>query len=153
LLAGENQLISRGAMKTSAAIIILRWTNGANEICVLRSPSPFILSPRRGNGWWTFLVWRLTVRQIQSREFSRSRRKILLLLGEKAGMREDVNHLKSECRMGNLSRRLVAAKLCEDGNQMKADLSRTPQFEIVMALFLYSFWVGRLGQLAFEFQL
>jgi hypothetical protein len=47
---------------------------------------------------------RLTVRQIQSREFSKRRRTILLLLGEKAGMREVVNHLKSECRRGNLSR-------------------------------------------------
>ena len=71
-----------------------------------------------------FLVVRMSVRQIQSREFSRRRRTILLLLGEKAGMREDVNHLKSEFCMGNLSRRLAAAKLCENGNQMKADLSR-----------------------------
>ena len=38
-------------------------------------------------------------------------------------MREDVNHLKSECRKGNLSRRLVAAKLYEDGNQMKLKAS------------------------------
>ena len=40
--------------------------------------------------------WRKAVRQIQSREFSEKRRTILLLLGEKAGMREVVNHLKSE---------------------------------------------------------
>jgi hypothetical protein len=30
--------------------------------------------------------------------------------------------------MGNLSRRLVAAKLCEDGNQMKADGNSFPEF-------------------------
>ena len=77
---------------------ILGWTIGANQICVLRPPSPFILSPGRGNGCWTFLVWRMAVRQIQSREFSERRRTILLLLGEKAGMREVVNHLKSKFR-------------------------------------------------------
>jgi hypothetical protein len=48
----------------------------------LRSPSPFFLSPRRGNGCWPVLVLRMSVRQIQSREISRGRRTILLLLGE-----------------------------------------------------------------------
>jgi hypothetical protein len=137
----------------------------------------------------------MAVRQNQSCEFSKGRRTIHLLLGEKAGMREvvaesvaaDVNRLiilraildgadshpllhktkadssrrnqkqrdlRQDCRMvrmilprpdsvnpvhpvwfssvtphsefriGNWSRRLVAAKLCEDGNQKKADLSR-----------------------------
>jgi hypothetical protein len=32
----------------------------------------------------------MAVRRIQSREFSKGRRTVLLLLGEKAGMREDV---------------------------------------------------------------
>jgi hypothetical protein len=52
----------------------------------------FILtfSPRRRNGCRVFLVVRLGIRQIQSREFSEKRRKFLLLLGEKAGMREVV---------------------------------------------------------------
>jgi len=36
---------------------------------------------------------------IQSREFPSRRRTILLLLGEKAGLREVVNHLKSAIRM------------------------------------------------------
>ena len=39
---------------------------------VLRPPSPFILSPRRGNSGGRFLVWRMAVRQIQSREFPKS---------------------------------------------------------------------------------
>ena len=43
--------------------------------------------------------------------FSKRRRMILLLLGEKAGMREDVNHLKSEFRGGNGSRRLTHQSL------------------------------------------
>jgi hypothetical protein len=30
--------------------------------------------------------------------------------------------------MGNLSRRLVTAELCEDGNQMKADGNSFPEF-------------------------
>ena len=69
------------------------------EICVLRPPSPFILSPpsslrfdaiapkpkakadRRGNGCWPVLVLRMTVRQNQSHECSRRRRTILPLLG------------------------------------------------------------------------
>ena len=55
--------------------------------------------------------WRKAVRQIQSRESSKRRRTILLLLGEKAGMREVVNHLKSEFRRGNGSRWLVARSL------------------------------------------
>ena len=37
----------------------------------------------------------MTVRQIQSREFSQRRRTILLLLGEKAGMREVVNQKRT----------------------------------------------------------
>jgi hypothetical protein len=37
-----------------------------------------------------FLVLRMSVRQIQSREFSEKQRTILLLLGEKAGLRESV---------------------------------------------------------------
>jgi len=37
----------------------------------------------------------MTVRQIQSREFSKRRRTILLLLGEKAGMREVVNQKRT----------------------------------------------------------
>ena len=79
-----------------------------NEICVLRSPSPFILSPpssprfdaitpkpeakadRRGNSRWPILVLRMIVRQIQSHEFPSRWRTILLLLGEKAGLREGV---------------------------------------------------------------
>jgi hypothetical protein len=36
--------------------------------------------------------WRKVVRQIQSRKFSEKRRKFLLLLGEKAGLKEVVNH-------------------------------------------------------------
>ena len=63
---------------------------------------------------------RKSVRQIQSRELSEIRRTILLLLGEKAGMREVVNHLKSECRRGNLSLR----------NWMTADGSHGPPCEI-----------------------
>jgi hypothetical protein len=62
-------------------------------------------SPRRRNSCTAFLVMRMTVRQIQSREFSKRRRTILLLLGEKAGMREVVKPI------ADLSRR----------NRMKAD--------------------------------
>jgi hypothetical protein len=80
---------------------------------VLRPPSPFILSPtrlrcatarfkfngrveakRRRTGeeiaTGRFSFFRLTVRRIPPREFSRRRRTILLLLGEKVGLREVV---------------------------------------------------------------
>jgi hypothetical protein len=40
--------------------------------------------------------WRKAVRQIQSREFSKRRRTFLLLLVEKAGVREDLMHLPIE---------------------------------------------------------
>src|ERR1700722_17067630 len=46
------------------------------------------LSPRRGNGFWTFPVFRMSVRQIQPHEPSKRRQTFLLLRGEKAGMRE-----------------------------------------------------------------
>jgi len=52
-------------------------------------------SPRRRNSCTAFLVMRMAVRQIQSREFSKRRRTILLLLGEKAGMREVVNQKRT----------------------------------------------------------
>jgi hypothetical protein len=61
---------------------------GAMEKFVLRPPSPFILSPRRGNSRSPVLALRMMVRPIPSREFSRRRRTILLLRGEKAGMRD-----------------------------------------------------------------
>src|SRR5450759_4534956 len=67
------------------------------EICVLRSPSPFILSPRRGNGCWPVLVLRMTVRQNQSHECSRRRRTILPLLGGEG--RGEVEHEPFEIRM------------------------------------------------------
>jgi len=57
-----------------------------------------------------------TVWQIQSREFQEAGERFSFSLGEGRD-EEDVNHLKSKFCMGNLSRRLVAAKLCEDGNQ------------------------------------
>jgi hypothetical protein len=84
-----------------------------NEIFILRPPSPFILSPpsllrfdaitpkpkakadRRGNGCWPIPILRVIVRQIQSHELSSRRRMILLLLGEKAGLREGVSPNRS----------------------------------------------------------
>src|ERR1035437_2119422 len=57
---------------------------------ILRPPSSWPSPPRRRNGGGTFLVLRMRVRQIQPHEFSEKRRTILLLLGEKAGMRESV---------------------------------------------------------------
>ena len=61
-----------------------------DEVSVLRPPSSWPSPPGRRNGGGTFLVLRRRVRPIQSREFSEKRRTILLLLGEKAGMRESV---------------------------------------------------------------
>jgi hypothetical protein len=56
----------------------------------LRPPSPFILSLRRGNSFRLFLVSRMSVRPIQSYKFSKERRTVLPLLGERAGARADV---------------------------------------------------------------
>ena len=53
---------------------------------VLRPPSPFILSPRRGNNFRLFPVLRMSIRPIQLYEFSKERRTILPLLGERAGV-------------------------------------------------------------------
>jgi hypothetical protein len=50
----------------------------------LRPPSPFILSPGRGNGFRWCLVVRMSVRLIQSYKFSKERRTILPLLGVRA---------------------------------------------------------------------
>jgi hypothetical protein len=57
----------------------------------LRPPSPFILSPRRGNRFRLFPVLRMSVRPIPSYRISKERRTILPLLGERAGVRADVN--------------------------------------------------------------
>jgi hypothetical protein len=46
----------------------------------LRPPSPFILSPQRGNSFRLFLVLRMSVRPIQSYKFSKQRRTIPPLL-------------------------------------------------------------------------
>jgi len=59
---------------------------------------------------------------------------ILLLLGEKAGMREVVKPIT------DLSRRLGARSLAMTEIRCRR----------MGTLFLYSFWDGRLGQLAFE---
>src|SRR5208283_5536349 len=56
----------------------------------LRSPAPFILSPGRGNSFRWFLVLRISVRPIQLETFSKERRTILPLLGERAGVRAEV---------------------------------------------------------------
>ena len=58
------------------------------RMLVERSPSPVSSPPRRGFHQSHFLVLRMTVRPIPSLEISKTRRTILLLLGEKAGMRE-----------------------------------------------------------------
>ena len=60
----------------------------------LRPPSPFILSPRRGNRLRWFPVLRMSVRPIPSYIFSKARRTILPLLGERAGARADVSSLQ-----------------------------------------------------------
>jgi hypothetical protein len=70
-------------------------------------------SPRRRNSLCAFLFSRLIIRQIQSHEFSRGRQTILLLLGEKAGMREDV-HLTLPGRPGKSGgERAAVQTLCE----------------------------------------
>jgi len=56
----------------------------------LRPPSPFILSPRRGNSIRLFLVFPMSVRPFQSYKFSKERRTNHPLLGERAGVRADV---------------------------------------------------------------
>jgi tRNA G18 (ribose-2'-O)-methylase SpoU len=57
------------------------------EFCFDARPHPDLLSREKEQQSQVFCL-RMSVRQIQSREFSRGRRMILLLLGEKAGMRE-----------------------------------------------------------------
>ena len=54
-------------------------------ICVLRSPPPFILSPRRGNSCWLIPILRMTVRPIQSHEFSSSGKRFSFSLGRRPG--------------------------------------------------------------------
>jgi hypothetical protein len=61
-----------------------------DEICVLRPPSPFILSPEERKSLSVDSGFANERPQIQLRVFSKERQTILLLLGEKAGMREDV---------------------------------------------------------------
>jgi hypothetical protein len=68
---------------------ILGWTTAGMNFVLTLALTCF-LSPRRGQRGERFLVGGKAVRQIQSREFSKRRRTILLLLGEKAGMREVV---------------------------------------------------------------
>jgi len=68
---------------------ILGWTIAGMNF-VLTPALTCFLSPRRGQRGERLLVGGKAVRQIQSREFSKRRRTILLLLGEKAGMREVV---------------------------------------------------------------
>ena len=70
-----------------------RWGTAANGTEKIVGTLALILtfSPRRRNGRSPFLVLLKTVRQIQSDDISRQRRRILLLLGEKAGMRECVS--------------------------------------------------------------
>jgi len=53
---------------------------------------PHLLSspPRRGNSFRLLLVLRMSVRPSQSDEFSKERRTILPLLGERAGVRAEV---------------------------------------------------------------
>ncbi len=106
---------------------------GWDEICVLRPPLPFILSPRRGNHNWPVLVLRLGVRQIPARGFSWRRRTMLLLLGEKAGMREVVNQRRTgrTRRAGRtgLSRQSDLSRRSPTKAETAAD-QRIPQFEI-----------------------
>jgi hypothetical protein len=52
------------------------------------SPSPFILSPRRGNILSPSLILWINIRANPVAGILRRRETILLLLGEKAGMRE-----------------------------------------------------------------
>jgi hypothetical protein len=63
-------------------------------LCFDARPHPDLLP--REKEWLLagFVLW-MAVRQIQSREFSEKRRTILLLLGEKAGMREVVNQRRT----------------------------------------------------------
>jgi hypothetical protein len=63
------------------------------------------------------LVLRMSVRQIQSRAFSKGRRMVLLLLGEKAGMREDMKSKADEARPQTGR---VASALCADSFEPQA---------------------------------
>jgi hypothetical protein len=83
---------------------VVKIVAGMDEVCVYTRPQPDLL-PQEKEQQSLVSCLRMSVRQIQSRGFSKGRRTVLLLHGEKAGMREDVK-LKAD-----LSRR----------NQMKAD--------------------------------
>jgi hypothetical protein len=69
----------------------------------LRPPSPFILSPRRGNRYRLFLALRMGVRPNPSYKFSKEQRTILPLLGERAGARADVIRSASAGRISSSS--------------------------------------------------
>ena len=62
--------------------------DGGTEKFVLTLALNLTFSPGEKEQHRALLVLRMRVRQIPSREFSRERRTILLLLGEKAGLRE-----------------------------------------------------------------
>jgi len=72
----------------------------------------------------------MTIRQIQSREFSSERRTILLLLGEKAGMREVVKPFAFRIPQGQRVAPARRTKLGDDGNLMQADGNSLPVFSL-----------------------
>jgi hypothetical protein len=74
--------------------IILGWTTAGMNF-VLTLAFTYVLSPRRGFYPSRFLIIRSPIRQIQSREFSRGRRTILLLLGERDSNRASTVGAKS----------------------------------------------------------
>ena len=69
-------------------VIAATMAQTGQRMLVERSPSPVSSPPGRRFHQSHFLVLRMTVRPIPSLEISKARRTILLLLGEKAGMRE-----------------------------------------------------------------
>jgi hypothetical protein len=86
---GAHSALAIPHLKWLFSCIHFGMDNCRNEFGFDARPHLFPLPQERTtrrmvSGWWK------AVRQIQSREFSRSRRAILLLLGEKAGMREVV---------------------------------------------------------------
>jgi hypothetical protein len=90
----------------------------------LRPPSPFILSPRRGDGFRWFPVLRMNVRPIQSYKFSEERRTLPPLLGERAGVRADVF---LACR-GSWRHRTVGFHASSSAKNIAEPKKATPDF-------------------------
>jgi hypothetical protein len=87
------------------------------------APQPKAKADRRRNSNRSSLVLRVMVQPILSRKFSRGRRMILLLLGEKAAMRVDVkaNSYHKHLRTGFslMLRSFVVQWICERSGDRK----------------------------------